>query len=78
MLHLSSAMFIAFEIHSTIASSPTTTDDDSKTFTLNGSTSWYWTSTTSVKAVAYGDFNRDWQTEIVTGGTFFDGTRNVA
>jgi hypothetical protein len=45
---------------------------------LIGTTSWYWTSATSINVVKYGDTNSDSRTEIVTGGTYFDGTRTVA
>jgi hypothetical protein len=41
-------------------------------------TAWYWTSNTIINSVAIGDADADGQTEIVTGGYFNDGTRNVA
>jgi outer membrane protein assembly factor BamB len=41
-------------------------------------TCWYWTGNTVINSVALGDVDGDGQTEIVTGGSFFDGTRNVA
>ena len=47
-------------------------------FAFEGATGWYWTSTTVVNSVATGDVNNDGQLEIVTGGCFNDGTRNVA
>jgi hypothetical protein len=48
------------------------------TMALENSQSWYWTGTTYVWAVAVGDVDGDGQVEIVTGGSFYDGTRNVA
>ncbi len=39
---------------------------------------WYWTGNTKVADVAAGDVDGDGFTEIVTGGTFNDGFRNVA
>ena len=39
---------------------------------------WYWTSSTHIDAVAYGDVDKDGQVEIVTGGYFNDGSRDVA
>lgn len=50
----------------------------SQSLTLNSVTSWYWTSKTTVNAVAQEDTNGDGQIEIVTGGSYFDGTRTVA
>ena len=41
-------------------------------------TSWYWTSNTVINSVVSGDVDNDGLKEIVTGGYFFDGTRNVA
>ena len=41
-------------------------------------TSWYWSGDTQINSIAIGDVDADGQTEIVTGGTFFDGMRNVA
>jgi hypothetical protein len=37
--------------------------------------SWFWTSDTQISSVAIGDVNGDGQTEIITGGSYFDGTR---
>ena len=39
---------------------------------------WFWNSDTSVASVAVGDVNGDGKNEIVTGGSYFDGTRNNA
>ena len=39
---------------------------------------WYWTGNTVINSVALGDVDGDGQTEIVTGGSFFDGARNNA
>jgi hypothetical protein len=39
------------------------------------STTWFWTSDTSARAVAVGDVNGDGQKEIVTGGYYSDGLR---
>jgi hypothetical protein len=36
--------------------------------------SWYWTSDTQISSVAIGDVNGDGKNEIVTGGSFYDGT----
>lgn len=41
-------------------------------------TAWYWTGNTAINSVAVGDVDSDGQIEIVTGGSFFDGTRNIA
>ena len=79
MFLLSSMMFVAFEIHPVKSSELIEAQDDgTHTLTLEGSASWQWKSTTIINAVAYGDFNGGWQTEIVTGGYYFDGTRNNA
>ena len=39
---------------------------------------WYWGSDTQISSIAIGDVNGDSKNEIVTGGTYFDGTRYVA
>ena len=41
-------------------------------------TCWYWTGNTVINSVAVGDVDDDGQVEVVTAGSFFDGTRNVA
>ena len=41
-------------------------------------TTWYWTGNTVINSVALGDADGDGQVEIVTGGYFNDGTRNIA
>ena len=40
--------------------------------------SWYWINNTAVNSVAIGDANNDGQIEIITGGYYYDGARNVA
>lgn len=49
-----------------------------ESLSLNSVTSWYWTSKTYINSVTQGDTNGDGQTEIVTGGSYYDGTRTVA
>jgi hypothetical protein len=39
---------------------------------------WYWTSDTAISSVAVGDVDADGGVEVVTGGYFNDGTRDVA
>ena len=46
--------------------------------TLERIKTWYWTGDTDIYSVAAGDVDGDAQTEIVTGGFYDDGVRNVA
>lgn len=48
------------------------------TLSVEKLTSWFWTGNTVINSVALGDVDGDSQTEIVTGGTFFDKTRDIA
>ena len=48
------------------------------TLALENVRTWYWTGGTRVYSVAVGNVDGDAQTEIVTGGHYSDGTRNVA
>jgi hypothetical protein len=48
------------------------------TLTVKRVTFWYWNSNTSVKSVAIGDVDGDGQIEIITGGYYWDGSRNCA
>jgi hypothetical protein len=41
-------------------------------------TCWYWTGSTAINSLAIGDVNGDGQIEVVSGGSYFDGARNVA
>jgi hypothetical protein len=47
-------------------------------FALENVNTWYWTSGTVVYGVAVGDVDGDAEMEIVTGGNYYDGTRDVA
>jgi hypothetical protein len=51
---------------------------NSATLAPIASTSWYWVNDTQVTSVAIGDVNGDGKTEIVAGGSYFDGTRWIA
>lgn len=46
--------------------------------TIQNVKTWYGTNNTSSNSVARGDVDSDGKTEIVTGGSYNDGTRNVA
>jgi len=41
-------------------------------------TGWYWTSNTVVNSIAIGDVDADGQVEVVSGGYYNDGVRNIA
>ena len=41
-------------------------------------TGWYWTSNTAINSLALGDVDGDGQIEVVTGGCYNDGSRNIA
>jgi hypothetical protein len=51
---------------------------DGATLAFENVAVWYWTSNTRIYSVAVGDVDSDGQAEIVTGGSFNDGSRNVA
>ncbi len=51
---------------------------DGATLGLENVKTWYWTSTTSIKSVVVGDVDADGNNEIVTGGAYNDGSRNIA
>ena len=51
---------------------------DGATLTLENVRTWYWTGYTYINSVAVGDVDADTKTEIVTGGTYWDGTRFIA
>jgi len=46
--------------------------------TVEGVTSWYWNNNTTIISVAEGDVDGDGDVEIVTGGYYFDGVRDMA
>ena len=39
---------------------------------------WYWTGNTTINSVVLGDVDGDGEIEIITGGYYNDGVRNVA
>ena len=47
---------------------------NSSTLALINVVTWFWTSETQISSVAIGDVNGDGNMEIVTGGSYFDGT----
>ena len=51
---------------------------DGATLTLENIKTWYWTSDTSINSIAADDVDGDPQIEIATGGSYFDGSRQVA
>ena len=51
---------------------------DGSTLTAKQVKIWYWTNNTIINSVAVGDVDADGHIEIVTGGYYFDGTRDVA
>jgi hypothetical protein len=48
------------------------------TLAVERSQYWFWTSNTVINSVALGDVDGDGQIEVVTGGFYHDGARNVA
>jgi exo-beta-1,3-glucanase (GH17 family) len=51
---------------------------NASTLTAEKTKAWYWTANTTINSLAIGDVNGDGQTEIVTAGSYFDNSRNVA
>jgi len=51
---------------------------DGATLTVEHVTTWYWFGDTHINSVAIGDVDGDGSVEIVTGGNYHDGTRDVA
>ena len=48
------------------------------TVVLENVQTWYWTGNTNIRSVAVGNVDGDSWVEIVTGGYYYDGARNVA
>ena len=48
---------------------------DGTTLASENVKTWYWTGSTAINSIAVGDVYGDLKAEIVTGGTFYDGTR---
>ena len=48
------------------------------TLELENVRNWYWTSNTIIYSVAVGNVDGDAALEIVTGGNYYDGTRDIA
>jgi Tol biopolymer transport system component len=51
---------------------------DGATLAVESTKTWYWTSYTYISSLAIGDVDGDGQAEIVTGGHYYDGVRDVA
>ncbi len=51
---------------------------DGATLALKNVKTWYWTTATEIHSVALGDIDADGKTEIVTGGYYYNGAREVA
>jgi hypothetical protein len=51
---------------------------DSTNLAVERFTNWYWASNTVINSVALGDVDGDSQIEIITGGYYYDGSRDVA
>ncbi len=45
---------------------------------LENTKTWYWTDSTYIRSIDCNDADNDGTMEIVTGGSYYDGTRNVA
>jgi hypothetical protein len=51
---------------------------DGSSLSSAGAKTWYWVDDTVIESVACTDVDVDGAVEIVTGGYYFDGTRDVA